>query len=148
MSGTLQRCGNWASRLQLYLQACDSRKFRYGQLDCCLFVCDAVQVMTGTDLAAWFRGRYRTRKEAHDLMQEFSGDSSVRAVVRLVAEEHGLLRISPSFARRGDMVLVRRAKGITSLGLLALDGQSVLVAVYPDGIFPMPLALAVEAWHI
>lgn len=147
MTGTLQRCGDWASRLELYLQACDRRKFRYGQLDCCLFVCDAVQVMTGIDLAAWFRFRYRTRREAHELMRKFAGGPSVQAVVRRVADEYRLDSVAPAFAQRGDMVLVRRANRTYSLGLLAMNGRDVLVAVWPQGVQRMPLSFAVEAWH-
>jgi hypothetical protein len=38
-----------------------SDSFSYGRWDCCLFVCDAIRVMTGIDLAADYRGAYSSR---------------------------------------------------------------------------------------
>ena len=51
------RLPDWQPRLQALIQARLAAPFAWGEHDCCLFVCDAVQAITGQDLslllAAW-----------------------------------------------------------------------------------------------
>ena len=44
----MNRYPNWQTRLDLYLRTVNQRQFKYGEWDCCLFACDAIQEMTGT----------------------------------------------------------------------------------------------------
>ncbi len=135
----LIRYPDWAARLEVFLHANAARFFCYWQWDCCLFVCDAIQAMTGVDLAREYRGCYGSAEEARALAK------SVRAVAEQVAARHGLFEVSPQHAGRGDVVLIRRPRG-HSLGLVVLNG-GVLVAG-AKGLMFAPRILAARAWRV
>jgi len=127
-----------------YLRAADTKRFGYGANDCCLFVAGAVLAMTGTDIAAEFRGKYSSRKEALSLALSYAGKRSVRA---LVEKGLGALPVVPVLcAQRGDIALVKRSRDV-SLGLVALDGKAILAAGR-DGLLRLPLTLGLRAWRV
>jgi hypothetical protein len=141
----IARRPDWQSRFHRFLEASLSRSFAYGTNDCCLWVADAVLELTGTDIAATFRGRYSSRTEAARVAQDFAGRRSLAALMEKVGAQYGLIPVSVSFAQRGDIVLVQRARG-NSLGLLALDGRTI-VAAARTGFLRLPLARAEMAWR-
>jgi hypothetical protein len=141
----MTRFGDWQSRLDRFIRDNRERPFAYGSFDCCLFVCDAIQVMTGVDVAAEFRGRYHSRTEALRRVREATGVSSVRRVVEYVTSRHGMISVPVLYLGRGDVALIQRARDY-SLGLVAFDGQRVIVAGRA-GLEWIPLRLAVLGWH-
>jgi len=143
----LTRLPNWQSALDRFLREHRIDPFRYGSWDCCLFVCDAIQVMTGVDVAAEFRGTYNTRAEALEAIRQVTGRYSVRSVVEHVTEAHSMAKIPVLQAQRGDIVLVRRSRRDCSLGIIALNGTETLV-VTTDGIKMIALDLAIAAWRV
>lgn len=142
----LVRLPNWHAHLDYFLVANRDRQFGYGQFDCCLFVCDAIQAITGTDPAAPFRDRYSSLKGARREMKEYCGSPSVANVVALVASRHGMPEIPPLCAGRGDIVLITRPPGF-SLGLVALNGREIVVTAQ-SGLELISLSLAVRAWRV
>lgn len=54
------RYPDWKARLISYLSDCAQTEFEPGRHDCALFAAGAVRAMTGVDLAAGWRGRYKT----------------------------------------------------------------------------------------
>lgn len=137
-------------RLDRFLLDHAHAPFAYGRFDCCLFVADAIHAMTGTDIAARFRGRYHSRKSAHQAIKTYCGKPSVRTLIERAATEHGMPAIPVSCAQRGDLLLLKRAKGY-SLGILALNGRDALV-MRRVGIWRLPLAelgsQACSAWRV
>jgi hypothetical protein len=99
-----ERFENWPERLNALIALRCSRPFAWGEHDCALFACDAVLAMTGADPAAWFRGRYRTRRGAYRLLKTFGG-AGLAATWEKIAAQRGLPEIAPAFARRGDVLL-------------------------------------------
>jgi hypothetical protein len=142
----MRRHADWPQRFQQFLINQREQPFQYGERDCCLFVADAVLAMTGNDLAASFRGKYRTRKEALVLIKDYAGKPSVEAVVEKVMQEHGLQEVLPSYAQRGDIVLVQRAKDY-SLGIVDLNGKHVIAAA-KKGYLRLDLSRATRAWRV
>lgn len=141
------RYPDWPSRLEAFFRANLDRRFKYGDWDCCLFVCDAIQAMTGVDPAERLRGRYRTRITAMEAIRAQYGQLDVREVAEAIAEECGFEACpSPLSLRRGDAVLFERSRD-WSLGLMALDGKEVIVAG-PRGLVMLPLKAACGGWHI
>jgi hypothetical protein len=124
---------------------CDA--FSYGRWDCCLFVCTAVSVMTGVDLAAGFRGAYSSRSEARHAIFAYCGSTSVQAVVEAVTAKYGIEETAVLHARRGDLVLVTRSGRDYSLGLLALNGRDIVLAS-ARGLWTIPVSSALRAWHV
>lgn len=141
----MTRYSDWASRLEAFLLAQAGRKFQYGCFDCCLFVCDAVQAMTGTDPAHGLR-RYNSAKTAAAMIRSY-GQSSVGGFVASVAARLGMREIAMPYAKRGDVVLLKRGARGSSLGLLALDGAHAIVpgAV---GLVGVPRLTAMRAWAV
>ena len=48
----MTRKPDWQALLDAFLAEHQFDSFQYGRWDCCLFVCDAIQAMTGVDPAA------------------------------------------------------------------------------------------------
>lgn len=132
--------------MQQFLLHSLSQPFAYGQRDCCLWVADAVEAMTGTDIAAPFRGRYHSRAEAVALCFEYTGQRSLRRFLSEALLAQGLTRIPVGLAQRGDLVLVRRGKD-HSLGVINLSGRDIMAAA-EEGYLRLPLDLATCAWRV
>jgi len=102
--------------------------------------------MTGVDIAAWFRGRYGTRKESLALVKERTGKASIQAVIEYVAREHGFPPIPVSMAQRGDMVLI--GKGARAVvGVVSLSGLDVM-CLHKNQIVRVALKNATYAWRV
>jgi Domain of unknown function (DUF6950) len=132
----MQRFRDWATRLEAFLGSGPAREFRYGEFDCCLFVCDAIYVMTGADPAELFRGRYSNRRQARKLLARAGG-------VAAVAARYGLPEIPVPLAGRGDVLLMKPS----ALGLVALNGRDALVLT-DAGIGRRAAAGALRAWRV
>jgi hypothetical protein len=79
--------------------------FKWGEHDCALFACDAVVEITGFDPGKPFRGAYSTAIGAARVLKSFAG-GGLREAVELIAVEIGAQKVSPLFARRGDIGLI------------------------------------------
>lgn len=141
----MQRKEDWQTRLSVYLAESRAAEFRYGAHDCCLFVCGAVEAMTGADVAAPFRGQYRSRRTAYAAVAAYAGSASIAAVAEKVAAAHGMTEIPVRLAGRGDVVLLMRGRDF-SLGLVGLDGRICAAAAH--GFTNAPLSLATRAWRV
>jgi hypothetical protein len=143
----MQRYQDWAARLEVFLQEQKGRRFQYGSWDCCLFVCEAISAMTGSDLGVEFRGKYDSLRSAEALIRRYCPVQSLSALVAGVATRWGMREVSPLHARRGDMAMIRRGRGY-SLGMIALDGQRVLVLVGRDRVAAIPRLVIARAWSV
>lgn len=102
--------------------------------------------MTGQDMAAWFRGRYATRKAAMALVRERAGRGGVKAVAEYAAVEFEMPLVPIALARRGDMVLLRKGTEAT-LGIVSLTGMDVMCAG-SKGIVRVAFDHATAAWRV
>jgi hypothetical protein len=137
---------DWQARLHAFLMERRFDRFRYGRWDCCLFVCDAVCVMTGTDPAAAFRGAYSCRSEARRALRAY-GTCSVQGAVEAITAQLDMPETPVLHARRGDVALIKRSGQDYSLGLVALNGRDIVLAS-AHGLWTIPVASAVRAWHV
>lgn len=135
----LSRLPCWQCQFSKFLFLNSHRPFAYGSFDCCLFVCDAIKAMTGTDVAANFRGAYSSAREARRL-------GSVRKITEQVTAEFCMDEVPPLRAQRGDVVLIKRARDY-SLGIVDLSGSHLAVAV-KTGVARIPLSEATRAWRV
>ncbi len=142
----LTRLPGWQSALDRFLTAHRETRFQYGVWDCCLFACDAIEVMTGVDVAAQFRGRYHSRTEAQRAIRGYSGEASVRSVAERVTGAYAMPQVDILRARRGDVVLIRRPRDY-SLGIVALNGTDV-ITVTPHGLQRIALSNAICGWRV
>lgn len=143
----LVRHPDWPAALARFFAAREGAEFGYGRSDCCLFVADAVLAMTGVDLAADYRGRYRSREGAEECLRLTAGRATVAAAMERAARGLGLAEVPVACAQRGDIVLLAREAGDQSLGLVALDGRRI-AAVSERGFLYLPVGRAARAWRI
>jgi hypothetical protein len=134
------RFPDWQERLSRFFAIHRTRPFRYGDWDCCIFAADAIQQISGVDIAAEFRGKYGSRREAYDLIR------SVRLVAERVATIHGMQQVPITYARRGDMALIPRARDY-SLGIVSLTGKEIVV-LRSRTLMTLPLSYGLVAWHV
>jgi len=144
------RVQNWEFALSDFFAEKEHRPFDYGVWDCCLFVCSAIQVITGIDPAESFRGKYGSLHEALTLIKARYGVGTVPTVVEKVTAEHGMKEIPPAFAQRGDIVLLELAEDDFTLGMVHLNGTDV---VFPHALLglrrhPVLSPEAKKAWRV
>ncbi len=89
---TLTRQPHWATRgLHAFLLARARAPFVWGANDCALFAADAIEAMTGVDIASDFRGRYHDEASAQALIHSITGGSTVADATAHCAAQHGLV---------------------------------------------------------
>lgn len=145
---------HWMSmHFEPFLRANVKIPFEWGTQDCCLFAASAVEAMTGTDIAAEFRGKYTTKLGAWRAISKITGGTTVGDAVAYCAEKHGLVEYTnPLMAKRGDLVLIENA-GDLICGVVHLTGIHV-ISVAESGTVRLPIADSngkpnvVRAWSI
>lgn len=137
----MTRFEDWPSRLHTFLEAARGRPFSWGRWDCCILAADAVQVLTGTDPLAPFRGRYRSARGAARLLKPLGGLAG--GCTALLGTP-----IAPLLAQRGDIVLIEDGPGgRLACGVVDLTGRAV-ACPGDAGLLFVPLARARHAWRI
>lgn len=122
--------------------------FAWGENDCALFAADAIQVITGTDIAEDFRGKYSTEIGALRTAKKIAGGATVVAAAAYCAEKHGLVEHKyPLMAKRGDLVIVRNGDGGEIAGIVSLDGRHVL-SPGDSGLALFSIVDVTRAWSL
>lgn len=97
MTPALKRVRDWRSRLSDVIE--ERRRVPFSEENnCALFLADCVAAMTGVDLAADYRGKFKSLAEAIILLRK-SGYHDLCAFL----EKH-LDEIPPAMARAGDVM--------------------------------------------
>jgi len=149
----LTRHEQWETKLHQSIEAHKAKPFAWGEHDCALSVCNYVLAITGIDLAAEFRGQYKTEAAAFQAIGRLSQcAATLEQFVERLAEQHGISEIKPRYAQRGDVVLLDNptpSSGLNrqALGIVQLNGRHVLVT-FPDGLHVLRLAHVRRAWRI
>jgi len=135
----LSRVPHWPLQLDALLSARLRMPFEWGVFDCTIFAADAVQAITGVDLAAQHRG-YRGVRPALRLLAQSGGVAALAS--RMLGEP-----VSVQHARVGDIVLVSADnRGRDALGVVITHSAVAL----PGGIglIQIPLSLARHRWAV
>lgn len=132
-----KRLEDWPTRLANFVEARRERAFCWGGSDCALFVCDAIEAMTGTDPGGRWRGLYSSEKGARRVLRDNGG---VRGIATLVLGEP----CSPAIAGRGDVVLIETPGGEA----LAICIGVQIAAQGVEGIEFLPISAAKAAWKV
>lgn len=126
--------------LEQFINQCRDKPFSWGELDCCLLAANWIEMNTQDDMAASFRGRYKTALGAKRLLAK-NGFESVHAV----AEAYLGQSIAPLQLQRGDIALVSPPRSEAALGIVA--GHGVWVMTY-DGMVIIPMRLVTKGWRL
>lgn len=124
-----------------------NKPFAWGSHDCALFAANAVEAITGVDIASEFRDKYTTQLAAIRTISKITGGSTVVDAVAHCAEKHGLAEHSyPLMAKRGDLVVIDNA-GTLIAGVVHLNGRHV-ISVSETGLVRLPITNIVRAWSL
>lgn len=142
----MRRRSDWQSQLGAYLERVAHWRFAYGELDCGLFAANAIEAMTGVDIAVDLRGRYSSRPQAFAAIQTITGAATMIGVAEHFACKHGLGERPVLMSQRGDLVALRTGRR-SSLGIVAMHGTEIL-APYGRGILRLPISHATRSWQV
>ncbi len=139
----MSRRPDWPERLFAHVASRARTPFAWGAHDCVLFAADGVLAMTGRDLAAGWRGRWRSEIGARRVLARHFGGSLEEAV----SVGLGLGRPLPSarLALRGDVMLYDTPDGP---GLALCLGAAMAAPSRVVGVELLPRARASRAWRI
>ena len=137
----MKRLPDWRNRLEAALDDIRRSPFAWGEHDCGPSLAGrAVLALTGEDIAAPYRGRYRTASEAVRLIRDEGFESLGDMAASVLPEVH------PSRARIGDIAAFRMDSPLGhSLGVVI--GERVLVLRH-EGVGTMSLLQAHRAFKV
>src|SRR5690348_10325195 len=101
----IRRHQDWDKRLDEFFRQSSGTSFDWGKKDCFMFTVQAIEAMTGTDIAAVLgvRGQYDSKPGACRLLAE-KYDGSFENVYTTALGKPSL--DNPAEAQRGDVVIV------------------------------------------
>jgi len=148
----LERKEYWDTRaLNDFLWARAHQPFAWGRNDCALFVADAIEAMTGWDIAADFRG-YIDEAGAFAAIRAVTGAAAdatvtVENAAEYCARKYGLEEFEyPLEAKRGDICTLEES-GRLILGLVHLNGAQIVTAGELE-LKSFPITQVRRAWHV
>jgi hypothetical protein len=142
----MKRLPDWEERLTAVLAKSFDRKFEWGQFDCCLFVCECIEAMTGVDLSMGLRGTYSDKIGAHLAIKRISG-GDLGALAQMMAAMFEIEEIQTALACPGDIALMN---GLGGLSLGVCVGEKVLSPSYVpgEGLAHDEIENCLRAWKI
>lgn len=124
-----------------------NKPFEWGNHDCALFAANAVEAITGVDIASEFRDKYTTQLGALRAISKITNGSTVVDAVAHCANKHGLVEHTyPLMAKRGDLVIIDN-EGTLIAGVVHLNGRHV-ISVSETGLVRLPITNIVRAWSL
>jgi len=146
MSG-LTRLEDWPERLHALVEQRLQAPFRWGSNDCVMFAADAVQALTGVDLAGRLRGQYADEQSARQIGLAYAGAGEDESVAQWLSDIATLNlgdQVLPSLARRGDVVLIEHDAGQS----LAVCLSAHAAAPGRHGLMMLPPEHWLTAWRV
>lgn len=136
----MNRVQNWESLFFARIMAVSNTPFSWGIHDCVTCAASLVQVITGQDLIADFRGRYRTEKGALNALKKAGFESLEQAVTSKLTPAENINELV-----RGDVVLCGDDTGKRMLGVKA---GTVAVSPGTHGLNHIPPDQWVKGWKV
>jgi hypothetical protein len=148
----LERKKFWDTReLERFLLERAHMPFKWGANDCALFVADAVERMTGVDIAADFRG-YVDEPGAFSAIRAVIGaPAGARVTVEhaavYCAAKYGFIEFTmPLYAQRGDICTLEES-GRMILAIVHPNGREMVTAGELEAK-RFPITQIRRAWHV
>lgn len=130
-------------KLNTFLAKYADKDFATGVNDCALFVSDWTLELTGEDLAAPFRGRYKTDLGSARLIKKL-GYKGLEDLVYREFDRIAKRRESTLIAQRGDVAWVNGSQE----RVCGVVGASGVLVLGVTGLVSLPLSSIVCAWEI
>lgn len=114
----LKRVPDWRFRLGQIIESAQELEFEWGVFDCLLHVSNCIRAITGEDPAAQYRGTYSDEAGAAAIYGASLQDFVANTAAALECPE-----VIPTFARRGDVVLLDNKTPQGAIGVVSLDAR-------------------------
>lgn len=134
----MMRVDGWEIRLAEAIEEARHRPFEWGAHDCATWAIDVRRALTGEDMAAEWRGRYRTAKGAARHMMK-SGYATLADAAR---DKLGEPLPTVRMAQRGDIVLDPEGE---ALGICA---GRICLFLSEAGLTDRALVACSMAWRV
>lgn len=134
----MRRHIDWQERLTVWLQENRLKSFQQGQWDCGYFAAGAIEAMTGVDIIADVRGKYKTTKGAMKVLKRMGHKDHVSLFASHCPE------IPTLSARPGDLVTFATGEG---LALAIVQGAGAYHAG-PHGLSVISMQAAHRAYRV
>lgn len=129
------RLENYNTLFSNFVDEVRLRPFDWGEWDCCIWAADAVEVITGEDKLAIFRGTYNDELSAMKALRRIGEGTLLKTLVKHLGGP-----IHPAKAILGDVVYYKRIVGI------CLGEYSLFVG--PKGLQRIPTLKMEHAFEI
>ena len=133
---------DWQTQLSIYFEKVREKSFKRGEHDCALFVCNCIEIMTGVDFAKDFREKYKTKKQAYEILKSKGYEGLSEIAFAKLGEPYKNI----NFAKRGDIVTLVCEEGI-SIGLIDLSGREA-ITTGEKGLTYYPKDQWLKAWEV
>ncbi|QPC87422.1 hypothetical protein GA830_12215 [Mesorhizobium sp. NBSH29] len=131
----------WRSALADYVDDVKAQPFAWGTFDCALFAAGAVNVMTGADIGADHRGKYKTLAGGLKRLKAAGFANHADYAASLFEEIH------PSHAQVGDIAAIKATDaGLYALGVV--QGPRILFVRQEGGLGSVDLLTAERAFKV
>jgi hypothetical protein len=143
----MRRHENWDQFLYEYLKVASERLFSWKEYNCCFFVGEGIEAMTGLNIAESFPSEnVKGEKSAYAALKNFAG-GGISEMAEKIAKETGIPEIHVSKAQRGDVVY-RKDKSGEMLGLVDLTGKRAVFLHITGGLCHFPIMECIKAWRV
>lgn len=136
----LRRLPDWPLRLEAFVTARANQPFGWGAQDCALFAADAVQAITGVDVAPPALRQHRHARAALRALHAHGG-------LRSIAHAALGTPIAPALAGVGDVLLTLPQPGNRHPMLAVCNGATAL-APAAHGLASLGLEQVTHAWRV
>jgi len=140
------RAQDWEERLDRFVKSRRSTPFAWGTHDCCLFAADAIESMTGVDIAVKFRGKYDSLASCMSVLKGF-GYTDIESMIRAELKSWQFTPVAPVRAHRGDLAMCNLAAG-PALCVVGMNGKES-IGVGESGLMKLRTYHDfTQAWHV
>lgn len=139
------RHSDWQTRLNIFVRDVQSKPFQWGEHDCALFACNAIEVMTGKDPAVYFRGKYSDKRGAYLSLKAFA-DGGLAETAEKICKDLRFVETAKGFYQRGDVALCDQG-GEDALGIIDFTGRYVMIAG-EQGVVRKTLDCVKRSWRV
>jgi hypothetical protein len=136
----LTRLADWPLRLESFVAARQHQPFAWGAQDCATFAADAVQALTGVDVAP---PHLRQHRHARAALRSLRAHGGLQAIAQAALGTP----IPPILAGVGDVLLTRPSSS-SHQPMLALCNGATALAPGPQGLVSLGLGQVSHAWRV
>lgn len=119
----MSRQDNWAYALGAYINSIHKTPFGYGRHDCGVLAAGCIKALSGADVLPDIK--YTSRLELMRELKRVFGSPFIDDAVAKLAVQHGWTEVKPTFAHRGDLVVIGTSRH-SRLGVVSLHGTCVM----------------------